>query len=127
MDEGAVRRSMTRITHEIIEKNSGANDIILLGIHRRGMPLAAMLKDNIRSFEGTDVPLGSIDISLYRDDLTQLSDLPETGNTVIPCDITGKKIIVYAPTFRNDAESDVYFWNYSTAIKACEKYTSKTL
>ena len=56
--------------------------------------LAAMLKDNIRKFEGTDVPLGSIDISLYRDDLTQLSDLPETGNTVIPCDISGKKVIL---------------------------------
>ena len=94
MDEGAVRRSMTRITHEIIEKNSGADDIILLGIHRRGMPLAAMLKENIFSFEGTDVPLGSIDISLYRDDLTQLSDLPETGNTVIPCDISGIKVIL---------------------------------
>ena len=94
MDEDAVRRSLTRITHEIIEKNNGASDIILLGIHRRGMPLAAMLKENIRNFEGTDVPLGSIDISLYRDDLTQLSDLPETGNTVIPCDISGKKVIL---------------------------------
>ena len=94
MDESAVLRSMKRITHEIIEKNNGASDIILLGIHRRGMPLAAMLKENIRNFEGTDVPLGSIDISLYRDDLTQLSDLPETGNTVIPCDISGKKVIL---------------------------------
>ena len=94
MDEAAVQRSMMRITHEIIEKNNGASDIILLGIHRRGMPLAAMLKENIRNFEGTDVPLGSIDISLYRDDLTQLSDLPETGNTVIPCDISGKKVIL---------------------------------
>ena len=93
MDESAVLRSMKRITHEIIEKNNGASDIILLGIHRRGMPLAAMLKDNIRKFEGTDVPLGSIDISLYRDDLTQLSDLPETGNTVIPCVIyTGRTV-----------------------------------
>ena len=94
MDEAAVLRSMKRITHEIIEKNNGAADIILLGIHRRGMPLAAMLKENIRSFEGTDVPLGSIDISLYRDDLTELNDLPETGNTVIPCDISGKKVIL---------------------------------
>ena len=94
MDEAAVLRSMKRITHEIIEKNNGACDIVLLGIHRRGMPLAAILKENIRSFEGTDVPLGSIDISLYRDDLTELSDLPETGSTVIPCDISGKKIVL---------------------------------
>ena len=94
MDEAAVLRSMKRITHEIIEKNNGTADIILLGIHRRGMPLAAILRDNIRSFEGTDVPLGSIDISLYRDDLTELSDLPETGATSIPCDINGKKVIL---------------------------------
>ena len=94
MDEAAVLRSMKRITHEIIEKNNGTADIILLGIHRRGMPLAAILRDNIRCFEGTDVPLGSIDISLYRDDLTEVSDLPETGATSIPCDINGKKVIL---------------------------------
>ena len=94
MDEAAVLRSMKRITHEIIEKNNGTSGIILLGIHRRGMPLAAMLRDNIRSFEGTDVPLGRIDISLYRDDLTELSDLPETHNTLIPCELSGKKVIL---------------------------------
>ena len=94
MDEAAVRRSMTRITHEIIEKNSGTADLILLGIHRRGMPLAAMLRDNIIRFEGKEVPLGCIDISLYRDDLTELSTLPETGKTEIPCDLTGKTVII---------------------------------
>lgn len=94
MDEPALLRSMKRITHEIIEKNNGASDIILLGIHRRGMSLAAILRENIRSFEGTNVPLGSIDISLYRDDLTEVSDLPRTGNTFVPCDISGKKVIL---------------------------------
>ena len=94
MDEAAVRRSMTRITHEIIEKNSGTADLILLGIHRRGMPLAAMLRDNIIRFEGKEVPLGCIDISLYRDDLTELNTLPETGKTEIPCDLTGKTVII---------------------------------
>ena len=94
MDEAAVLRSMKRITHEIIEKNNGTADLVLLGIHRRGMPLAAMLRDNIRSFEGTEIPLGSIDISLYRDDLTQLGDLPETGTTSIPCELSGKKVIL---------------------------------
>ena len=94
MDEAAVLRSMKRITHEIIEKNNGTVNVVLLGIHRRGMPLAAILKENIRNFEGTDVPLGSIDISLYRDDLTQLSDLPEAGSTVIPCDISDRTVIL---------------------------------
>lgn len=94
MDEAAVRRSMTRITHEIIEKNSGAADLVLLGIQRRGMPLAAMLKENIRRFEGSDVPIGNIDISLYRDDLTELSDTPSEGASNIPFDITGKTVII---------------------------------
>ena len=94
MDEAAVRRSMTRITHEIIEKNSGTADLVLLGIHRRGMPLAGMLRENILRFEGKEIPVGSIDISLYRDDLSELSDMPREGATEIPCDITGKTVIL---------------------------------
>ncbi len=94
MDEEAVRRSMTRITHEIIEKNSGAANLVLLGIHRRGMPLAEMLRDNIARFEGRDIPVGSIDISLYRDDLTELSDTPSEGSSNIPCDLTGRTVIL---------------------------------
>ena len=94
MDETDVRRSLTRITHEIIEKNSGASDLVLLGIHRRGMPLAAILRENILRFEGREIPIGSIDISLYRDDLTELSDTPSEGASNIPCDITGKTVIL---------------------------------
>ena len=94
MDEAAVYRSMTRITHEIIEKNNGVSGLVLLGIHRRGMPLAKMLRDNISRFEGIDVPVGSIDISLYRDDLTELSDTPAEGESRIPCDITGKTVVL---------------------------------
>ena len=94
MDEAAVRRSLTRITHEIIEKNCGTENLCLLGIRRRGVPLAAELAENLKRFEGAEVPLGSIDISLYRDDLTELSDLPETGNSEIPFDITGKKLVI---------------------------------
>lgn len=94
MDEAAIRRSMTRITHEIIEKNSGAEDLCLLGIRRRGVPLAAMLRDNLERFEGVRVPLGSLDIRLYRDDLTETGDQPKTGATDIPFDITGRKLIL---------------------------------
>ncbi len=94
MDESAIRRSMTRITHEIIEKNNGTDDLCLLGIRRRGVSLAAMLRDNLKKFEGKDVPFGSVDISLYRDDLTELNDLPETGKSEIPFDISGKKLIL---------------------------------
>ena len=94
MDEAALRRSMTRITHEIIEKNSGAGNLVLLGIHRRGMPLARMLQENILKFEGKHVPLGRIDISLYRDDLTEVTGAPRTGNTDIPCGLGGKTVIL---------------------------------
>ncbi len=94
MDEAAVVRSMTRITHEIIEKNSGVKDLVLLGIRRRGVPLAKMLRTNMERFENKQVPAGSIDISLYRDDLTELSDVPTEGAGDIPCDLTGKTVIL---------------------------------
>ena len=94
MDEAAVRRSMMRITHEIIEKNSGTEDLVLLGIHRRGIPLAAMLRDNLARLGEADIPMGSIDISLYRDDLTTLGDSPRTGKSEFPCGLTGKKVIL---------------------------------
>ena len=94
MDEAAVLRSMTRITHEIIEKNSGVSNLVLLGIRRRGIPLAEMLKENIERFEGCEIPIGSIDISLYRDDLTMLSEMPAEGVSAIPCDIHDKTVIL---------------------------------
>ena len=94
MEEAAVQRSMTRITHEIIEKNNGTEDLCLLGIRRRGVPLAGMLRENLKKFEGTEVPLGSLDISLYRDDLTELGDLPKTGTSDVPFDVNGKKLII---------------------------------
>lgn len=94
MDEAAVRRSMARITHEIIEKNKGTDDLLFVGIKRRGVPLAQMLADNIEHFENVKVPVGSVDITLYRDDLTELGDIPSTGESSIPWDINGKKIIV---------------------------------
>ncbi len=94
MDETAVRRSLARMTHEIVEKNSGTEDLCLLGIRRRGVSLARELADNLERFEGVRVPLGSIDISLYRDDLTELGDLPSTGTSEIPFDVTGKKLVI---------------------------------
>ena len=82
MDESAVRRSMTRITHEIIEKNCGTADLCVLGIRRRGVPLATLLQKNLSQFEGADVPLGTVDISLYRDDLTELCDFLKPGKAI---------------------------------------------
>lgn len=87
MDEAQVQRSMARIAHEIIEKNNGAERLCILGIRRRGIPLAAMLTRNIEKFEGVKVPVGSIDITLYRDDLTELGPQATTTDSVIPCDV----------------------------------------
>ncbi len=94
MDEAAINRSMARITHEIIEKNRGAEGICLLGVKRRGIPLAKMLHDNIKKFEGTDVPLGHIDITLYRDDLSESQPLPTSEGCEIPCDVRNYNIII---------------------------------
>jgi len=92
MDEAAIRRSMARITHEIIEKNRGVSDICLLGIKRRGIPLAGMLAENLKRFEGVDVPMGHIDITRYRDDLTE--ELPITESSEFPCAIEDKNVII---------------------------------
>ena len=94
MDEKGVERSMARITHEIIEKNHGVDDVCLIGIKRRGIPLALTLGENIRKFEGVSVPVGDIDITLYRDDLSQIGAVPETGGSHIPFDINGKRVVL---------------------------------
>lgn len=94
MDEVAVRRSLMRITHEIIEKNRGIDRLCLIGIRRRGIPLSEMIAENIYRFENVRVPVGSIDVTLYRDDLTEVSDLPHVSDSHMPCDITGRRIVL---------------------------------
>lgn len=94
MDEAAIRRSLARITHEIIERDRGCAELCLVGIHRRGVPLAYMLAENLQKFEGTEVPVGELDITLYRDDLRELHPVAETTGSRIPVDITGKKVVL---------------------------------
>ena len=94
MDEAAVGRAITRISHEIIERNNGVQNVVLVGIRRRGIPLARMISENIARFEGETVPVGELDIMLYRDDLTTISDMPRVSRTNLPCDVTGKCVII---------------------------------
>lgn len=94
MDESAVRRSLTRMTHEIIEKNKGSENLCLVGIRRRGIPLSHILAENIKKFEKIDVPVGYIDITLYRDDLSETTQLPHASDSSLPFDITGKTVIL---------------------------------
>jgi pyrimidine operon attenuation protein/uracil phosphoribosyltransferase len=92
MDEIEIRRALTRIAHEIIEKNKGAENIVLVGIRRKGVPLAQRLSSLIRGFEAVDVPTGSLDISLYRDDIQVRR--PEVRGTSIPVNINGRCVVL---------------------------------
>ena len=94
LDENAIRRALTRLPHEIIEKNKGVEDIVLVGIKRRGYPLAERLSEFIEKFEGVKIPVASVDITLYRDDLTNVSDTPNLNDPKIDVDIRGKKVII---------------------------------
>ena len=76
MDESAVNRALIRITHEIVEKNKGCQDICLIGIRRRGVPIAEILHENLFHVDGADVPVDALDITMYRDDLSERPDLP---------------------------------------------------
>lgn len=93
MDEAEIERSLTRIAHQILEANHGAENIALVGIVTRGDILAKLLVEKIREIEGVEVPLGSLDISFYRDDfLTHIS--PEVHATRIPFDLDGKTVVL---------------------------------
>ena len=75
MDEMAQGRALFRISHEIIEKNKGVDGLVLIGIKTRGVPMAKIVKDNIHKIEGVELPFGYIDITLYRDDLSEITDI----------------------------------------------------
>ncbi len=93
MDEAAINRAITRIAHEILERNEGCENLALVGIVTRGDLLAKQLADRIEEIEGVRVPLGSLDISFYRDDYL-VSIAPEIHATRIPFDVDGKRIVL---------------------------------
>jgi pyrimidine operon attenuation protein/uracil phosphoribosyltransferase len=94
LDSEAIRRALTRIAHEIVEKNKGTNDLVLIGIKTRGIHLAKRLAERISSFEGVELPVGSLDITLYRDDIRQRTEQPVVHGSEIPFDIDGKKVVL---------------------------------
>lgn len=94
MDESAMMRAMTRIAHEIIEKNKGDDDVHLIGIQRRGVPLAKLIASKIRGVEGQEVPVGILDITFYRDDLSMLSEHPVVNGTEINFPVTDKIVVL---------------------------------
>ena len=94
MDEVTMRRSLARMTHEIIERNEGVQDVVLMGVVTRGASLATILQANIQKFEGVTVPVGRLDITLHRDDLSNEEKQKRSQESVFPCDITGKTVII---------------------------------
>ena len=89
-----MKRALKRISHQIIERNHGADNLVLLGIRRRGVPLAERLSENIKNIEGVEVPVGELDITLYRDDLKLVSDDPVVNSSDVPFDITGRTVVL---------------------------------
>ena len=96
LDEAAIRRALTRIAHEILEKNKGTEGVTLIGIKTRGVPLAERLAKKISEIEGVDVPVGEVDITLYRDDLSKQNEQeePEIKGMNVQQDITNQKVIL---------------------------------
>ena len=94
MDDMSVNRALLRISHEILERNKGTEDLVLLGIKTRGVPMAERIRDNIKKIEGALVPCGSLDITLYRDDLTELSPAASVKGSDIPTDVVGKNVVL---------------------------------
>lgn len=94
LDKQDIERAITRMAHEIIEKNKGIKSICLVGIQRGGVHIAHRLSAKLREIEGTDLPVGTLDIALYRDDLNVRTDQPVVRRTQVPCEINDQKIVL---------------------------------
>lgn len=94
MDSAAIDRALTRIAHEILERNKGIHQLCLIGIQRRGVPLAMRIAEKIASIEGQQVPVGILDITFYRDDLSLLAEHPVIKGTSMPFAIQDQKVIL---------------------------------
>lgn len=94
LDKEAIRRAVLRVAHEILEKNKGTEGLRIVGIRTRGAVLAERLKECVKHIEGAEIPVGILDITLYRDDLTLIDAQPVVRETSIHFDIAGKKVIL---------------------------------
>lgn len=94
LDEKAIGRALTRLAHEVIERNEGVDLVVLVGIKTRGIYLAKRLADRIKSIENKDVAVGELDITLYRDDLKQKTEDPELIGSILPMSIESKTVIL---------------------------------
>jgi len=89
-----IRRALVRIAHEIVESHRGTHDLVLIGMRTRGVPLARRLAAAIREIEGAEIPVGTIDIGLYRDDLATRGASVQIAPSQMPVDIRGKRVVI---------------------------------
>ncbi len=94
MDADALKRTIVRIAHEIVEKNKGVEGLKLIGIQRRGVPIAQRIAQAIRQIEGHEVDVGTLDITFYRDDLSTLAEHPLVKGTNVPFSVTGHTVVL---------------------------------
>lgn len=94
LDEAAVKRVLTRLSYEITEKAHDINNVVLIGIKTRGIPMAETISSRIEEHSGVKVPVCSLDITFYRDDLSKLSEMPTVHETNFDVDVTGKEIVL---------------------------------
>ena len=94
MDEAAMKRTLVRMSHEILEKNKGTQGLCLVGIRSRGIPLARMIRDNIFAIEGESLPCGELDISFYRDDMEKKSPVPVVNGAGLGFEVEDKNVVI---------------------------------
>lgn len=94
MEPDDVRRALTRIAHEVLERDKGVTDVVLVGIADRGDDLARRLAQEIRRIEAVEIPVGVLDITFYRDDIGMRAEAPEVHETRIPFDVSGKTVVL---------------------------------
>jgi pyrimidine operon attenuation protein/uracil phosphoribosyltransferase len=94
MTADEIRRALVRISHEVVEKHGGTTDLALVGIQRRGVPLADRMAAAIAEHEGVDVPVGALDITFYRDDLSLVAHQPIVKGTALPFDLNGLTLVI---------------------------------
>lgn len=125
MDERAVRRALSRMASEIVERAAGTERLVLMGIHRRGDEIAALLGEEIRKAEGTPPPIGSLDITLYRDDLAVIGPRPVVGESRLPAGgIDGRVVVIvddvlYTGRTIRAALDELMDWGRPTRIYLC--------
>lgn len=122
MDGAEMQRALVRIAHEIIEANKGTADLVFLGIQRRGVPLARLVADAIARVENVAVPVGALDITFYRDDLSTLGPAPRVAHTEVPFDVTDKVVILvddvlYTGRTVRAALDEIMDWGRPRAIR----------